>query len=146
MALLVSTTAKLNKAGVTDMKHLVILSAIVLLQGCSTVQSVKDWIPSRWDVNQAKVITDLRQQTYNFDCKQDQPAQLKAITANLQWFQLYSESKGTKDVNKLLDTMRATVKEFSDRPQPVSAIYCDIKKKVMIQQVDIAAKTVQGRF
>lgn len=146
MDLPVNTTAKLNKAGVTDMKHLVILSAIVLLQGCSTVQSVKDWIPSRWDGNQSKVVTDLRQQTHNFDCKQDQTAQLKAITTNLQWFQLYSESKDTKDVNKLLDTMRSTVKEFSDRPQPVSAIYCDIKKKLMIQQADIAAKTVQGRF
>ena len=136
----------LNKAGVTDMKRLVILSAIVLLQGCAAVIAVKDFIPSRWDVNQAKVVTDLRQQTQNFDCKQDHASQLKAITANLQWFQLYSESKDTKDVKKLLDTMRATVKEFADRPQPVSPIYCDIKRKLMIQQADIAAKTVQGRF
>jgi uncharacterized protein YceK len=128
------------------MKHIIFILAIVGLQGCSTVQSVKDWIPSRWDVNQAKVVTDLRQQTHNFDCKQDQTAQLKAITTNLQWFHLYSDSKDTKDVNKILDTMRATVKEFQDRAQPVSAIYCDIKRKLMIQQVDIAAKTVQGRF
>ena len=128
------------------MKNIIFILTIVGLQGCSTVQSVKDWIPSRWDVNQAKVVTDLRQQTHNFDCKQDQTAQLKAISANLQWFHLYSDSKDTKDVNKLLDTMRSTVKEFSDRPQPVSAIYCDLKKKLMIQQADIAAKTVQGRF
>ena len=128
------------------MKNIIFILAIVGLQGCSTVQSVKDWIPSRWDVNQAKVVTDLRQQTHNFDCKQDQTTQLKAISANLQWFHLYSDSKDTKDVNKLLDTMRSTVKEFSDRPQPVSAIYCDLKKKLMIQQADIAAKTVQGRL
>ena len=135
-----------NKAGVIKMKALAIISLAVMLQGCTAIVAVKDWIPSRWDVNQAKVITDLRQQTHNFDCKLDQVAQLKSISSNLQWFHLYSDSKDTKDVNKILDTMRATVKEFQERPQPVSAIYCDIKKKLMIQQVDIAAKTVQGRF
>jgi len=28
----------------------------------------------------------------------------------------------------------------------VSPIYCDIKRKLIIQQADIIAKTVQGRF
>jgi hypothetical protein len=103
-------------------------------------------IPSRWDVNQAKVTTDLRQATHNFDCKGDQRAQLKTIAEQVQWFALYSESKGTKDVANLGKTLQATVKEFQDRPQPVSPIYCDIKRKLMIQQADIIAKTTQGRF
>jgi hypothetical protein len=103
-------------------------------------------IPSRWDVNQAKVTTDLRQATHNFDCKADHKAQLKVISDQVQWFALYSESKGTKDVANLGKTLQATVKEFQDRPQPVSSIYCDIKRKLMIQQADIIAKTTQGRF
>jgi hypothetical protein len=37
---------------------------------------------------------------------------------------------------------------FAERANkgPVSPIYCDIKRKLMIQQADIIAKTVQGRF
>ena len=128
------------------MKKLVSITLLVLLQGCTAILAVKDWIPSRWDVNQAKVVTDIRQQTANFDCRGDQRAQLKDIDASIQWFQLYSDSKSTKDVSHLLDTLKVTVSEFANRPQPVSAVYCDIKKKLMIQQVDIAAKTIQGRF
>ena len=141
MALLVSTTAMLNKAGVTNMKALILVLALGL-SGCSLL----DKIPSRWDVNQAKVTTDLRQATHNFDCKGDQQAQLKIIAGQIQWFDLYAESKGTKDVASLTSTMKATVKEFQDRPQPVSALYCDLKRKIMIQQADIVARAVQGRF
>jgi hypothetical protein len=119
------------------------LLLVLTLSGCA---SVIDMIPSRWDVNQAKVTTDLRQATHNFDCKADQRAQLKIIAEQVQWFELYSESKGTKDVAQLGKTLQATVKEFQDRPQPVSPIYCDIKRKLMIQQADIIAKTTQGRF
>jgi len=53
------------------------------------------------------------------------------------------------DVNQALtDTMKATAKEFAERSNkgPVSPIYCDIKRKLIIQQADIIAKTVQGRF
>jgi hypothetical protein len=132
----------LNKAGATKMK-LASLLLVLTLSGCA---SVIDMIPSRWDVNQAKVTTDLRQATHNFDCKADQRAQLKIIAEQVQWFELYSESKGTKDVAQLGKTLQATVKEFQDRPQPVSPIYCDIKRKLMIQQADIIAKTTQGRF
>jgi dihydroorotase-like cyclic amidohydrolase len=125
------------------MKKLFVIIALVGLTGCSTLV---DMFPSRWDANQAKVTTDLRQATQNFDCKADQRAQLKTIADSAQWFALYSESKGTKDVANLGKTLQATVKEFQDRPQPVSPLYCDLKKKLMIQQADIIAKTVQGRF
>lgn len=135
-----------NKAGVIKMKILAVIGLAFTLQGCAVALAVKDWIPSRWDANQSRVVTDLRQQTQNFDCKGDQQAQLKNITQTLQWFHLYSESKDTKDVNKLLDVMRSTVKEFRERPQPVSPVYCEVKRKLMIQQADIAAKTIQGRF
>jgi uncharacterized protein YceK len=125
------------------MKRLITILAVLTLTGCSSLLS---YIPSRWDVNQAKVTTDLRQSTHGFDCKGDQLAQLKVIAQQVEWFDLYAESKGTKDVAKLTATMKVTVTEFQNRPQPVSAIYCDLKKKLMSQQADIIAKTVQGRF
>lgn len=125
------------------MKKVLLILSLLALTGCA---GLLDKIPSRWDANQAKVTTDLRQATHNFDCKADQKAQLKTIADAAQWFELYSESKGTKDVAQLGKTLQSTVKEFQDRPQPVSPIYCDIKRKLMIQQADIIAKTVQGRF
>jgi hypothetical protein len=127
------------------MKKLFLILAVVSLTGCA---SIMDKIPSRWDANQARVVTDLRQSAVNFDCKGDQRAQLATITKQVQWFELYSESKGTKDVAKIGNTVKTTVKEFDERLDkgPVSPIYCDLKKKLFIQQTDIMARAVQGRF
>lgn len=135
--------AKLNKAGATKMKIAALLLAVALT-GCS---SLGPW-PSKWDVNQAKVTTDLRQTTQNFDCKGNLTEQLTVLNLQLQWFDLYAESKSTKDVAGLTGTLKSTAKEFAERANKgaVSPIYCDLKKKIMIQQADIVAKTVQGRF
>jgi len=117
----------------------------ITLSGCS---SLVDMIPSKWDVNQARVTTDLRQTTHNFDCKGNLTEQLTVLNLQLQWFDMYAESKSTKDVAKLTVVMKDTAKEFAERAGngPVSPLYCDLKRKLMIQQADIIAKTVQARF
>lgn len=127
------------------MKQLLAVLAFISLTGCA---GLLDKIPSRWDVNQAKVATDLRQTAINFDCKGDQRAQLDTLVKQVQWFELYSESKGTKDVAQLGQTIVKTTKEFQERLDkgPVSPLYCDLKKKLFIQQTDIMARAVQGRF
>ena len=127
------------------MKRLAVILMFITLSGCS---SLVEMIPSKWDVNQAKVTTDLRQTTHNFDCKGNLTEQLTVLNLQLQWFDMYAESKSTKDVAKLTDTMKGTAKEFAERAGkgPVSPLYCDLKKKLMMQQADIIAKTVQGRF
>ncbi len=127
------------------MKRLLAILAVVSLSGCSTIM---EYIPSRWDVNQAKVITDLQQQARHFDCKADQAQQLSAIQKNIEWFDIYAKTKPTRDVAKLTAPMSNTVKEFQDRVAkgPVSPLYCDMKKKLFIQQADIIGGAVQGRF
>lgn len=107
-----------------------------------------DYIPSRWDVNQAKSITDIQQQARRFDCKGDQVAQVTALERNIEWFVIYSQTKPTRDITKLTDTIQQTVSEFKDRVSkgPVSPLYCDLKRKIIIQQTDILAGSVQGRF
>lgn len=126
-------------------KLLVVIAASIALTGCS---SLIEYIPSRWDVNQAKVVTDIQQKARHFDCKADQLAQLNDLEKNLEWFDLYAKTKPTRDVAKLTKTMNDTVKEFKERVQkgPVSPIYCDIKKKLFVQQADIIAGATQGRF
>ncbi len=127
------------------MKKLIAVFLFVSLAGCA---GLMEKIPSRWDVNQAKVITDLQQQTRNFDCKGDQTAQVNAIAKNLEWFNIYSQTKPTRDISKLTNTVNDTVKEYQDRlaKGPVSPLYCDLKKKIIQQQVEIIASSVHGRF
>lgn len=127
------------------MKRFLIVLTFLSLTGCSTIM---EKIPSRWDVNQAKVITDIQLQTRHFDCKGDQAAQINALALNVEWFDIYAKTKPTRDIAKLTGTMTTTIKEFKDRMAigPVSPLYCDIKKKIIQQQADILAGSVQGRF
>lgn len=127
------------------MKRLLIVCAFFALTGCSTIM---EYIPSSWDVNQAKVITDIQQQSRNFDCKADLAPQVNKLVQDVEWFDIYSKTKPTRDIAKLNGTLTTTVKEFQERVAkgPVSPIYCDLKKKIIQQQADILAKSVQGRF
>ena len=127
------------------MKKLLLILAVVSLSGCA---SLMEYIPSSWDVNQAKVITDIQVQARHFDCKGDQTQQLKSLALNVEWFDIYAKTKPTRDIAKLTGTVTSTVKEYQDRLKtgPVSPMYCDIKLKIIQQQADILAKSVQGRF
>jgi hypothetical protein len=115
------------------------------LTGCA---GIMEMIPSRWDVNQAKVVTDIQQDARRFDCKADLAQQLQILDKDIEWFNIYALNKPTSDIVKLTTTLTDTVKEFSDRVKvgPVSPLYCDLKKKIIQQQADILAKSVQGRF
>jgi PBP1b-binding outer membrane lipoprotein LpoB len=127
------------------MKQLVALLLVVTLTGCA---GLLEKFPSRWDANQAKVVTDIQQGAKRFDCKGDQLAQLTALDQNIEWFDIYAKTKPTRDVAKLTKTMVDTVNEFKDRAGkgPVSPLYCELKKKIIIQQSEIIAGAVQGRF
>lgn len=127
------------------MKKLLVVFAFIGLSGCA---SIIDMIPSRWDVNQSKIVTDIQQTATNFDCKGDQRAQLDTLAKQIQWFELYSSSKKTKDVANLGQTMVTTTKEFQERLDkgPVSPMYCELKKKLFVQQAEIMGRAVQGRF
>jgi hypothetical protein len=127
------------------MKKIIAILAFASLTGCSTIL---EWIPSRWDVNQAKVITDIQQQARRFDCKGDQAAQINELAKNVEWFDIYAKTKPTRDIAKLTGTMDKTIQEYQDRLKqgPVSPLYCDLKAKIIKQQADILAGSVQGRF
>ena len=127
------------------MKRLLLILALVSLTGCA---SIMEYIPSSWDVNQAKVITDIQLQARHFDCKADLVPQVKRLAQDVEWFDIYSKTKPTRDIAKLTGTITSTVKEFQERVAkgPVSPLYCDLKMKVIQQQSDILAKSVQGRF
>lgn len=132
------------------MKHFFLIGTVVLLQGCASfsLQTIKDKIPSFWDPNQSKIVIDIRQNVEQLNCKESHAPQVKVIKDNLQWFVLYSESKGTKDVLTLVKPMEATVDDFYKRSMEKQGteLYCELKKKILITQSSAVAKTVIGRY
>jgi len=132
------------------MKRLLVIGMVALLQGCATFsfQNIKDQIPSFWDDNQSRSVIDIRQSVEKLNCKEPHAPQVKVIKDYIQWFVLYSESKGTKDVLTLVKPMESTVDDFYKRSleKQGTEIYCDIKKKILITQSSTVAKTVIGRF
>jgi hypothetical protein len=132
------------------MKRLALIGLVALLQGCATFsfQNIKDQIPSFWDDNQSRSVIDIRQSVEKLNCKEPHAPQVKVIKDNIQWFILYSDSKGTKDVLTLVKPMESTVDDFYKRSleKQGTEIYCDIKKKILTTQSSAVAKTVIGRF
>jgi len=127
------------------MKRLIVVIAFLSLTGCA---SIMEYIPSSWDVNQARVITDIQLQARHIDCKADLAPQIKRLSQDVEWFDIYAKTKPTRDIAKLTGTITDTVRELQDRVAKgaVSPLYCDLKKKIIQQQADILAKSVQGRF
>jgi len=121
------------------------LVAVIALTGCA---SIMEMIPSGWDANQAKAITDIQLEARHFDCRADLVPQVNKLATDVEWFDIYAKTKPTRDIAKLTGTITDTVKELQDRVAkgPVSPLYCDLKKKIIQQQADILAKSVQGRF
>lgn len=128
--------------------RLLALVLVVALSGCA---SIKEMIPSFQDPNQSAKIIDVRQSVAQLDCKQPHAPQVKQIKDNLEWFELYSNSKGDrqKDVLRLIKPMQETVDDFYKRStseKQGSDTYCEIKKKLMATQAERAASAVLGRF
>jgi hypothetical protein len=68
----------------------------------------------------------------------------------LEWFELYSESKGylQQDVLQLIQPMQATVGDFVTRSRGTqgSKAYCETKKQLLDTQSRLAAQAVLARF
>ena len=129
------------------MKRLLLIAAVTLLSGCSTIQG---WIPSFWDDNQAAKITDVRLTVDRIDCGKDQLAQAQQLRDQLRWFELYSTSKGglQRDVIALVKPIQDTTEDWYKRSLDGqgSVGYCGIKKKILEQQTARAAKGILGRW
>jgi hypothetical protein len=119
------------------MKKLILFT--FLLTGCTL-------FPSKWDQNQARIITDIRQEIGSFNCKQDQLPQIVQIEKNIEWFNYYAEFKKSTDLEHMMDTLHTTTIEYINRlgTGAVSPEYCEIKKELMLDQVGIIGSTMKG--
>ncbi len=131
------------------MKTLLAILSFTVLSGCAGIQGL---IPSFWDDNQSNRIITVRLDIERIDCRAAQKPQVAKIRDDLEWFRLYSDSKGRRqaDVLALTAPMAATVEDWYKRVSTEghkdNPIYCDLKKRVLTEQSARAAKAVLGRF
>ena len=125
-------------------KLLLLVLLIVGVSGCSMLS----FIPSKWDYNEASKITDIQQSSRTLNCTVDTKKGIDDLYYDVKWFETYALYKGSRDIVVVFAELANTVTELKDRSDkgPVSKLYCDIKKKIIVQQADITAKAVQGRF
>ena len=128
------------------MKKLVIILC-VMLAGCA---QIKGLVPSFWDDNQSRKIIDLRQSVEQIDCSLPQRPQADLVVREAEWFDLYSESKGSRqaDVRRIIKPILETAHDWQKRSQVQegSKAYCQLKKQVLQTQTKRAAEAVLGRF
>lgn len=120
--------------------------ALLALTACNSVDASRV-IPSFWDDNQSRSIINTYQMAVNMDCTAPTQPQARAMSHELQWFQLYSESKGMlqRDVLELIAPLQKTVDEWAAKSTS-SPAYCKIKREIVIKQAQTASKAVLGRF
>ena len=130
------------------MQKVIAVLSFFVLAGCNA--TVATFVPSFWDDNQSRSIITARQLVVNINCDDAQYFQVVQIQKELQWFQLYSESKGylQHDVLELIAPMQKTVGEWADRSREKepAAVYCRIKKDILVKQAELASRAVLGRF
>jgi hypothetical protein len=126
------------------MKKILLIGLMVGISGCAMLS----FIPSKWDYNEASKITDIQQESRTLNCTVDTKKDIDQLYYDVKWFETYALYKGSRDIVDVFEELANTVTELKDRSDkgPVSKLYCDIKKKIIVQQADITAKAVQGRF
>jgi hypothetical protein len=123
------------------------LLLIISLTSCSTLLNI---LPSAWDSNQAKVITDIRQKTIQINCKKDVAilkANLNSLHNKVEWLNLYSESKRTNDVLQMTNIYNETLNDMIKRIETkgISNSYCENKKSILVEQSSMISKGIQSR-
>lgn len=119
------------------MKKLIFVA--LLLSGCSL-------IPSKWDGNQARVVTNISFEAGQIDCNKDPSESLTTISNDLTWLHTYNNYKGTKDLDHMTSVVQKTVSEFQANvaAKKSNVVYCQLKKALINQQVDIIGHTFEG--
>lgn len=132
-------------------KTVFIILFTLVLTGCSSVSGLVSKIPSFWDDNQSSQIITVRQNIARITCAEGtQLESAQQVQRDLEWFRLYSESKGTRqqDVLRIVEPMEKTIGEWIKRSetQEGSKAYCELKKRTLKLQAARAAEAILGRF
>ena len=118
------------------MKVAVIVSAL-LISGCSM-------IPSFWDDNEAYAVAKIRHSVDALDCSGNYMPQAKAIVSDIRFLELYSSSKGSEDLMRMVVPMKETAVGLTNKEE--NAIFCKLKRKQLVNQSAMIADAAMERF
>lgn len=124
-------------------KALMIAVMSLSLSGCA---GLMDLISSRWDPNEAAAITDARYYAAKTDCKDT--ADIIKIQERIDWLVLYTDSKGSRDIKKMLSPVKESLDPLVERAQKkeMTVIFCQLKMKIIRAELDAVARGTNARL
>lgn len=119
----------------------VVLSTL-MLASCASLPSI-----SFYDDNESMLAVEVRVSVDKLNCQAQQEPQVRRIKEDVTRLQMFSESKGSSDLQEMVLPMKETVDGFYKRIIKEDSIaFCEIKKKLIAQQSKTIADAVMGRF
>ena len=115
----------------------ILLSLTLLISGCSM-------IPSFWDDNEAYAVAKIRHSVDALDCSGNYLPQAKAIVSDIRFLELYSSSKGSEDLMRMVVPMKKTAVGLTNKEE--NAVFCKLKRKQLVNQSALIADATMERF
>ena len=125
-----------------------LITVVILATALSGCAGIMDLMPSHWDPNESAAITDARYSAVKADCANPKIVEdLLKVQQRLDWLVLYTESKGSKDINKMLTPVKETLDPLVQRAQQggMSPAYCNLKMKIIRAELDAVARGTNAR-
>ena len=116
------------------MRALIFLT-VILLSACVR-------LPSFYDDNESLLSIQVRHQIEKLNCA---TPNVQPVKDSVDMLSLYSESKGSSDVGKLIELMKDTTNSLYEKEQ-ISEPYCTLKKKVLQKQSSDIASAIMRRY
>ena len=120
------------------MKKLIPILCIAFLVGCGN-------IPSFYDDNESMLAVKVRLHVTSLDCDNLKESDLVNLNQSVDMLSLYSDSKNSTDVGRLIDKMKETWSGLYAKKEP-SPAYCNLKKRALDSQSQAIAKAIMERF
>ena len=125
-----------------------LITIVILSTSLAGCAGIMDLFPSRWDPNESAAITDARYSAAKADCANPKIAEdLLKVQGRLDWLVLYTQSKGSKDINKMLTPVKETLDPLVQRAQQggMSPAYCQLKMRIIRAELDAVARGTNTR-
>jgi hypothetical protein len=123
------------------MKITAVILATMMLASCG-IPSI-----SFYDDNESLLAVEVRSAAEELNCALKQEPQVRNIQNRVNTLLYFSEAKHSDDVQEMVLPMKDTVDKFHERVKKNDSIaFCEIKKKLIVQQSKTIADAVMRRF
>ena len=119
------------------MKKLIPLLAVGLVASCSILDT------SFYDDNESLLGVEVRHEVSMLDCS---IPYVDGIKTSVDKLHLYTESKKSKDIHKMVVTMKETSDLMAIKQDSMSTSYCNIKKTILEKQSKAITTAIMGRY